>query len=365
MKIAVLLSGGVDSSVALRMLKEEGHDLTAFYLKIWLEDELASIGDCPWEDDLQYARSVCDQANIPLKILSLQREYWDIIVTYAIRELQAGRTPNSDVFCNRLIKFGAFYDKIDKSYQKIASGHYAQLEESDGKIRLKVSPDPRKDQTYFLAYMEPYQLARAVFPLGKFTKNEVRQLARKYDLPNKERKDSQGICFLGQIRYSEFVAHHLGEKPGDFIDIETNQVVGAHKGYWFYTIGQRQGLGLSGGPWYVVKKEVGNNRIFLSRNLHIRDKLNESFLVGDFNWINGEPPTKTELEVKVRHGAQRHLSTIKFLSDSEAEISLKESDQGLAAGQFAVFYDSEYCLGGGIIRNPMVGSKFDSEPSGK
>jgi tRNA-specific 2-thiouridylase len=357
MKTAVLLSGGVDSSVALRLLQEEGYDLTAFYLKIWLEDELSSIGDCPWEDDLQYARSVCDQANIPLEILSLQREYWDIIVSYAIRELKAGRTPNSDVFCNRLIKFGAFYDKIDASYQKIASGHYAQLEETGGHIRLKVSPDPIKDQTYFLAYMEPSQLARAIFPLGKFTKSEVRQLARQYNLPNKERKDSQGICFLGQIRYSEFVAHHLGEKPGEFIDIETNQVVGSHKGYWFYTIGQRQGLGLSGGPWYVVKKDIDNNHIFLSRNPVIRDQLNQEFRVGDFNWITDRPHNKEELTVKVRHGEHRHQCTIKFISDNEAKITLKGSDQGLAAGQFAVFYDGEYCLGGGIIRNQRVGSK--------
>jgi tRNA-specific 2-thiouridylase len=146
------------------------------------------------------------------------------------------------------------------------------------------------------------------------------------------------------------VAHHLGEKPGSFIDIETGQKLGSHRGYWFYTIGQRQGLGLSGGPWYVVKKDIRNNQIFLSRNMKIRDELNRKFMVGDFNWISGEKPEKSELDVKVRHGELRHRATIQFLSDSMAEITLKGSDQGLAAGQFAVFYEGDYCLGGGIIR---------------
>jgi tRNA-specific 2-thiouridylase len=198
--------------------------------------------------------------------------------------------------------------------------------------------------------MKPDQLSRAVFPLGNYTKSEVREFARKYELPNRDRKDSQGICFLGQIRDSEFVAHHLGEKPGKFMDVDSKEVLGFHKGYWFYTIGQRQGLGLSGGPWYVVKKDIENNIIFLARNREIRDKFNRRFRVGDFNWISGDPPTKTEMEVKVRHGEQRYFSTVKYLSDSMAEITLKGSDQGLAAGQFAVFYDNEYCLGGGIIQ---------------
>jgi len=283
MKMAVLLSGGVDSSVALRLLREEGHDLTAFYLKIWLEDELSSLGDCPWEDDLRYARTVCEQADVPLEVLSLQREYRDTIVSYSVRELKAGRTPNSDMLCNRLVKFGIFFDKIDSSYQKIASGHYALIEQQHEKYLLKRSPDPIKDQTYFLAYMKQEQLARASFPLGSYTKSEVRQLAERFDLANKLRKDSQGICFLGQIRYVDFVKHHLGEKPGDFIDMTTQKKIGTHLGYWFYTIGQRQGLGLSGGPWYVVKKDIKNNRIYLSRNIEVRDRLNQKFRVAEFN----------------------------------------------------------------------------------
>ncbi len=350
MKIAVLLSGGVDSSVALRLLQKGGHDLTAYYLKIWLEDELSSLGECPWEEDLRYARGVCEQADIPLQIISLQREYWDTVVAYAIRELRAGRTPNSDMFCNRLIKFGSFYQRIGKEFEKVASGHYARIEKHNHHYQLFKSPDPVKDQTYFLAYMEQHQLSRACFPLGKYTKKEVRKLAQKFDIPNQDRKDSQGICFLGQIRYSEFVRHHLGEQPGKFVDAENGKVVGKHQGYWFYTIGQRQGLGLSGGPWYVVNKDTERNIVLLSRNMGIRDDFNRTFQVGDFNWISGEFPDKNQLQVKIRHGEKFQDCRIDFQPDLTARVELDEPDQGIAPGQFAVFYDGDLCLGGGIIR---------------
>jgi tRNA-specific 2-thiouridylase len=207
-----------------------------------------------------------------------------------------------------------------------------------------------KDQTYFLAYMKQQQLARANFPLGTYTKKQVRDLARAFDLPNKDRKDSQGICFLGQIRYSEFVKYHLGEKPGDFVDMETKQKIGRHRGYWFYTIGQRQGLGLSGGPWYVVGKDIEQNRIYLSRNLEIRDQLNKEFEVSNFNWIAGSPPQKKNLQVKIRHGREFHPCRLELTDRRRTgKVTLDSSDQGLAQGQFAVFYDQEFCLGAGII----------------
>ncbi len=349
MKIAVLLSGGVDSSVALRLLKADGHDITAFYLKIWLEDELSFLGECPWEDDLKFARGVCEQAGVPLKVLSLQKEYWDTVVTYALQELRAGRTPNSDMFCNKLIKFGKFFDKIDDSFDKVASGHYAQVECRDGRCLLKRAPDPVKDQTYFLAYMNQRQLARAAFPLGVYMKSQVRDMARAYDLPNKSRKDSQGICFLGQIKYSDFVQHHLGEKKGDFIDIHSGTKVGDHRGYWFYTIGQRQGLGLSGGPWYVVKKDLENNIIFLSRGDQLEKKVRDTFTVGNFNWISGEMPDKEKLQVKIRHGKEIFDCDLKFDNEQCATVKMDRPDKGIAQGQFAVFYDGEICLGGAVI----------------
>jgi tRNA (5-methylaminomethyl-2-thiouridylate)-methyltransferase len=349
MKVALLLSGGVDSSVALKLLQNEGYDITPFYLKIWLEDELSFLGECPWENDLRFAREVCEMTNTHLEVLSLQREYWDIIVTYTLKELKAGRTPNSDIFCNRLIKFGVFYDKIDKSFNKIASGHYARIKYQNGKYVLLKSPDPIKDQTYFLGYLKQEQLARALFPLGKFNKEEVRDLAQSFHLPNKDRKDSQGICFLGQMKYSDFVEYHLGEKPGDFIDIETHRVVGQHKGYWYYTIGQRQGMGLSGGPWFVVSKDIDKNLIYLSRSPQLRDRYNKEFLVRQFNWIAGKPPELKNLQVKIRHGKEYHHCTIEFQEEDCARVILRKPDQGIAPGQFAVFYQEDICLGAGII----------------
>ncbi|MBN2843178.1 MAG: tRNA 2-thiouridine(34) synthase MnmA, partial [Sedimentisphaerales bacterium] len=212
MKIAVLLSGGVDSSVVLAMLKDQGHELTAFYLKIWLEDDMAFMGDCPWEQDLWYARAVCGQLGVPLEIISLQSEYYDRVVSYALAELRAGRTPSADIFCNQRIKFGAFYDRIDDQYDKVATGHYASIEQDGDIYRLVKGIDPVKDQTYFLSHLNQAQLSRALFPLGQYTKAQVRAMAKTYDLPTQDRKDSQGICFLGKIKYNEFVKFNLGEK---------------------------------------------------------------------------------------------------------------------------------------------------------
>jgi tRNA-specific 2-thiouridylase len=348
MKIAVLLSGGVDSSVALRLLKEDRHDISAFYLKIWLQDEFSFLGDCPWEEDLEFAHQVCKQANVPLEILNLQSEYWDSVVSYTIDEIKEGRTPNPDMYCNSLIKFGQFYDKIDSSFEKVASGHYARLEKLNNKITLKTSPDPVKDQTYFLAYLTQHQLERALFPIGTYTKNEIRELAKGYRLPNMVRKDSQGICFLGQIKFNEFVKHHLGELPGDIVDVDTNKIMGKHTGYYYYTIGQRSGLGLGGGPWYVVKKDISNNIIYISRE-NISNRARSEFYAGKFNWINEAPADDSKLKVKIRHGVNYYHCTLHFVSDDRVLVKMKEADQGIASGQFAVFYEDNVCLGGSVI----------------
>ena len=350
MKIAVLLSGGVDSSVALRLLKDQGHDLTAFYLKIWLQDEFSFLGDCPWEEDLKFVQAVCDQCEVPLEILSLQNEYWDSVVTYTIVEIKDGRTPNPDMFCNSLIKFGQFYEKIDTSYEKVASGHYAKVvyDDHSKKYLLKQSPDPVKDQTYFLSYLTQKQLSRAYFPIGEYDKKQIRKMAESFDLPNKSRKDSQGICFLGQVKFNEFIKHHLGEIPGDIIDADTNKKLGQHNGYYFYTIGQRSGLKLSGGPWFVVGKDVHQNIIYISReNKSLREK--NEFTAGRFNWISGSKPENEKFEVKIRHGAKKFSCEIRFNDNNSALVKMNEADQGIAPGQFAVFYDDDLCLGGGVI----------------
>jgi len=351
MKIAVLLSGGVDSSVALALLQAQGHEVTAFYLKIWLEDELSYLGDCPWETDLEYARKVCLKLNVPLEVLSLQQDYHTKVVSYTIAEIQAGRTPNPDIFCNSWIKFGVFYDAISPEFDKVATGHYAKVEKSHNIVQLIMTPDPVKDQTYFLARLNQVQLNRVVFPLGEMTKSEVRDLASKFDLPTKDRKDSQGICFLGKLKFSDFVKHHLGEQEGDLVEFETGKIIGKHAGYWFYTIGQRQGLGLSGGPWYVAAKDVKLNRVYISRMYFSADKLRNVFEVENCHWINGAPSSGSNLQVKLRHGAQRHSCHLEQVGSDRWRVSLTERDQGIAAGQYAVFYDEMICLGGAMITN--------------
>ena len=349
MKIAVLLSGGVDSSVALKLLKDAGHNVTAFYLKIWLQDEFSFLGECPWEEDLNYVREVCKKENVSLEILSLQTEYWDSVVTYTISEIKEGRTPNPDIFCNSLIKFGQFYDKIDNSFEKVASGHYAKVEKLNDKYELKISPDPVKDQTYFLSYLNQDQLARAVFPLGNLMKFQVRDFAEKFGLPNKNRKDSQGICFLGQIKFNDFIKHHLGEIKGDIIDFETKKKLGEHNGYYYYTIGQRSGLGLSGGPWYVVEKNIQENLIYVSKeNKSKREK--DTFFVTNLNWILESKPDNEILKVKIRHGKFYYNCRIDFENDNLLKVKLDKKDKGIASGQFAVFYKDDLCLGGGVIR---------------
>ena len=349
MKIAVLVSGGVDSSVALRLLKDQGHELIAFYLKIWLEDELSYLGDCPWEQDLAYVRAVCQQVDVPLRVVSLQKEYWDQVVTYTMQEIKAGRTPNPDILCNQRIKFGMFFNYIDDSFDKVASGHYAQVQESNGIFALHCAPDQIKDQTYFLSYLNQKQLARALFPIGHLDKSEVRELAHQFDLPNKDRKDSQGICFLGKLKFNDFIAHHVGQMPGDLMEFETGKKLGTHKGFWFHTIGQRQGSGLGGGPWYVVKKDPTANTVFLSRNYYSEDKKRTGFLVSDCNWISGSAPTQEALQVKIRHGKQLYDCILEPIESDQFKVTLAQDDQGIAPGQFAVFYDETKCLGAGII----------------
>ena len=334
----------MDSSVALHLLNEQGHDVTAFYLKVWLEDELSYLSDCPWEEDLACAREVAARAGVPLEVRSLQKPYWDRVVGYVLDELRAGRTPSPDVFCNQRIKFGAFFDELDDSFDRVASGHYARLERVSGGVILKRGLDPVKDQTYFLSHLHQAQLARAVFPIGDLTKTEVRKLARRLDLPNKDRRDSQGICFLGKIPYNEFVRHHLGEREGNVVELGTDRVLGRHRGYWFHTVGQRQGLGLSHGPWFVQKKDVENNVVFVAHADRLADSSRASYEVERLHWIAG-PPERCDLQVRVRHGRYLYGADVE-VEATGALIHLDRKEAGIAAGQFTVFYDGEVCLGG-------------------
>jgi tRNA-specific 2-thiouridylase len=350
MKIAVLVSGGVDSSVALRLLKQQGHDVTAFYLKIWLEDELSFLGDCPWEQDLSFVRSVCQELDVPLRVLSLQKEYHDEVVQYVINEVKQGRTPNPDILCNQRIKFGMFWNAVGAEFDKVATGHYAQVKEIDGVFRLFSAPDEIKDQTYFLSHLSQEQLSKALFPIGHLTKPEVRDLAHQYNLINKDRKDSQGICFLGKLKFPDFIKHYLGTRRGDLIDYETRDTVGHHEGFWFYTIGQRQGIGLSGGPWYVVAKDTVRNQVFISREYHAAEKERSALVVSSCHWIVGSFPAEKNLRVKLRHGKHFYDCVLEKTAPDEISVTLQGRDQGIAPGQFVVFYDGTECVGCGVIK---------------
>jgi tRNA-specific 2-thiouridylase len=340
----------VDSSVALMRLVEVGvHDLTAFYLKIWLEDEMAFLGSCPWEEDLEYARQVCDRAGVPLEIVPLQREYLDTVVAYAIDELRAGHTPSPDVMCNRMIKFGAFVDRVGDRFDFVASGHHARVAERAGLARLLRGADAHKDQTYFLCQMRQDQVARSLFPIGDLTKAQVREEARRHGLASADRPDSQGICFLGRVPFDDFVYHHLGEQPGEILEAATGTVLGTHRGTWFHTIGQRRGLGLGGGPWYVVDTDRERNTVTVAHAERLAEHARHSFRIPFPHWI-ADPPLRSSLEVKIRHGQRLDRCEVTLDEAGGLTVDLIDTDDpGIAAGQFAALYDDEECLGGGVM----------------
>lgn len=344
----MLISGGVDSSVALHNLVAQGHTVTAFYLKIWLEDELSFLGACPWEEDLSYVRAICSKLNVNLEVVSFQKQYWERVVAYTISEIKNGRTPNPDMLCNQQVKFGAFYELFACDFDAIATGHYAQTHSNGGVTHLYQSPDAVKDQTYFLARLTQQQLQKALFPIGHMTKAELRAYAHAVDLPTKARRDSQGICFLGKLKFSEFIKFHLGEQPGDLVEYETGSLMGKHKGAWFYTSGQRQGIGLAGGPWYVVSKEMQTNTVYISRNYYEPEKGRNTLTIADINWLSGEDK-KAEFLIKLRHGPKKISAVINYHFDGTASIVLSQHDQGIAAGQFAVLYDGDQCVASGLI----------------
>lgn len=364
---ALLLSGGVDSSIALARVVEAGVPVTAFYIKVWLEDELDYLADCPWEEDLAYARAVCERYRVDLRVVPLQLEYYERVVRYTLDELRAGRTPSPDIFCNERIKFGAFVDYLigdagateppattsgdggsSGASWRLATGHYARIVEAGDHVELHRSPDPVKDQTYFLAHLRQEQLQWIRFPIGDLRKDEVRAAARRLELPNKDRRDSQGICFLGRIRYPQFIRHYLGERPGDIVELESGTVLGRHRGFWFHTIGQRTGLGLSGGPWYVVRKDTEANVVFVSHSSEADDRARSRFEVNELSWT-WTPAQDGPVALKLRHGPQLVDAVIERVGDDRMVVSMSRPDRGVAPGQFAVFYRGEACLGCGKI----------------
>ena len=348
MNIALLLSGGVDSAVALHLLTEQGHRPDLYYIKIGMEGEEDT--GCTAEEDMELCQATARRYGLPLQVIDLQKEYWERVVGYAVERVKAGLTPNPDVMCNRLIKFGAFEEQVGHRYDKIATGHYATIVERDGKTWLGTAKDPVKDQTDFLAQLPGVEVQRLLFPIGHLMKEEVRRIALEAKLPPARRKDSQGICFLGKIDYNDFLRRFLGEQEGKIIDIETNRILGTHKGYWFHTIGQRKGLGLSGGPWFVVKKNIRKNVIFVANGWDTQLQYGKTFKLAGMHWIT-EPAQPGPIAFKVRHVDHFMQGTLSLDEEGVWTVVSEEPVQGIAPGQFGCLYDRDctVCLGSGEI----------------
>jgi tRNA-specific 2-thiouridylase len=353
----IALSGGVDSAVAALLLKEAGEDVEAAYMKNWInEDEI--IGDCPWEQDIVDARTVADHLGIPFRVVNLMADYRDRVVAYLLDGYQRGLTPNPDVMCNRDIKFGVFRRWAhDHGFNAVATGHYAQRQElPDGRFALIEGADPDKDQTYFLALLEQDQLAAARFPIGHLLKPDLRLLAQKAGLPNAAKKDSQGICFIGQVKMQDFLRQYVPDAPGPIIRAEDGTVLGEHRGLHFFTLGQRRGIAIPSnteGKAYVVVAKRSEDRALLvafdaptAPGLHTRQ-----VPVHSLRWNIATPlTTRSRLEGKVRYRDPRVPLTFEANPDSSdsALITFDAPQRGLASGQILALYDGPRLLGGGI-----------------
>jgi len=342
-KVYVGMSGGVDSSLTAALLVEQGYDVIGVYMKNWSQD-LPGI-KCPWADDLADAKRVAVQLGIDFKVFDFEQEYKQRVVEYMIDEYKLGRTPNPDIMCNQEVKFRLFLDTaLAEGADMIATGHYARVE--DG--ALKLAKDANKDQTYFLYRVTKKALEKTLFPLGEYDKSEVREMASERGLYTAGKRDSQGICFVGQIGIREFLGQYVTTKPGDIIDAETRKVLGRHDGAIYYTLGQRHGLDVGGGlPYYVVGKDMDTNEVYVSTNLNNASIWRDELVLSSVHWID-QAPQAGKYQMRLRHRAPLVPVQLEYRDDT---LVLHPDDAQRAAtpGQSVVLYDQDICLGGGII----------------
>ncbi|HKB60682.1 MAG TPA: tRNA 2-thiouridine(34) synthase MnmA [Gallionellaceae bacterium] len=352
--VVVGMSGGVDSSVTALLLKEQGYEVTGLFMKNWEDDDDEEY--CSSREDLIDAVSAADVIGIHIEAVNFAAEYKDRVFAYFLREYEAGRTPNPDILCNSEIKFKAFLDHAMRlGADAIAMGHYARVREVDGKFQLLKGLDPGKDQSYFLHRLDQQQLSKAMFPIGHLPKSEVREIARKAGLANHAKRDSTGICFIGERPFREFLNRYLPTQPGDMVTPEGRKV-GTHQGLSFYTIGQRQGLGIGGGkdgtgePWFVSGKDIAANRLIVVQGHDNPALLNPNLDALDMHWIAGEAPdTSRPYAAKTRYRQHDAGCRIVALDGGHASFHFQEAQWAVTPGQSVVVYDEEVCLGGGII----------------
>jgi tRNA-specific 2-thiouridylase len=339
------MSGGVDSSVTAALLLERGYDVTGVYMKNWSQDLPGMV--CTWRDDYQDAKKVAVQLGIPFKIYDFETEYRHLVVDYMLEAYKAGRTPNPDIMCNQEVKFKLFLETaIHDGADMIATGHYSRVK--DG--RLFTGLDTNKDQSYFLYRVTQNALQKSLMPIGEFEKPKVRELARSFNLSTSEKKDSQGICFVGKVGIKDFLLHELGPQPYGEITDQHGKVIGEHDGALFYTIGQRHGLQVGGGlPYYVTGKDMEKNQVMVTTDLQDDNLWSRELVVSDMHWINNEP-ISGDLSVRTRYRAP--LILVKELlrqQDNTWKILLVDEVRAVTPGQSAVLYDGDYVMGGGIV----------------
>ena len=343
MRIYVGMSGGVDSSLTAALLKEQGHTVVGVYMKNWTQD-LPGM-KCPWADDLADAKRVAVQLGIDFKVFDFENEYKHKVVDYMIEEYKAGRTPNPDIMCNQEVKFKLFLEAaLEDGADMIATGHYAR---ADGGV-LKMAIDTNKDQTYFLYRVTGTALAKTLFPLGEYTKPQVRDMAKERGLFTAGKKDSQGICFVGKVGIREFLSQYVEQVPGEIIDKKTNNVLGHHDGAIFYTLGQRHGLDVGGGlPYYVVGKDMGKNEVYVTTDLNDATLWKTEVRLDHVHWIN-EAPAAGVYQIRIRHRAPLATATIAY-DDNHVILTLQDEQRAVASGQSVVIYHNDVCVGGGIV----------------
>lgn len=351
--VVVGLSGGVDSAIAASLLLEQGYTVEALFMKNWDEDD--EEGYCPAEQDLSDARAVAALLGIKLHTVSFSGEYWNRVFAYFLDEYRAGRTPNPDILCNQEIKFKAFLDyALDLGASHIATGHYARIDGKHDHRRLLKGQDANKDQSYFLYRLNQRALNHSLFPLGDMEKSRVRAIAADKGFPNASKKDSTGICFIGERKFNKFLERYLPSQPGNIETLEGN-VMGHHKGLMFHTIGQRQGLGIggikgtSGDPWYVVDKDLEQNRLIVAQGKNHPELFKPTLLADDLHWINTTPTLPLPCHARIRYRQADQACTLKAIDNGIARVSFEQSQRAVTPGQAIVFYTGDHCLGGGTI----------------